>query len=171
MEEDNGLGNAKRWLDRRVRGDDKLGKTFMVDRGSEPSWKQSTFQSYEASVERFLEHLLILFHMTGGQPARESEVLSMRWRNTDTIRNTFIDYGLVVGIPHYNKTRSVSGKDRPIPRFLPSCVSKLVVQYLTIVIPFRYALFQRTNSDTQLSLFLWARSDEPNKPWKSEKMS
>ena len=119
MEEDNGLGNAKRWLDRRVRGDDKLRKTFMVDRGSEPSWKQSTFQSYEASVERFLEHLLILFHMTGEQPVRESEVLSIRWRNTDMIRNTFIDYGLVVGIPRYNKTRSVSGKDRPIPRFLP----------------------------------------------------
>ena len=78
MEEDNGLGNAKRWLDRRVRGDDKLRKTFMVDRGSEPSWKQSTFQSYEASVERFLEHLLILFHMTSGQPARELEVLSIR---------------------------------------------------------------------------------------------
>ena len=140
MEEENGLGNAKRWLDRRVRNSPKLLETFTDPRGSELRWKQSSFQRFEASVQKFLEYLLLLFHMTGGQPAREPEILSMRWRNGDTIRNIFVDYGLVVGIPRYHKTRSTTREDRPIPRFLPAAVSKLVVYYLTIVIPFWYAL-------------------------------
>ena len=122
-------------------------------------------------MQKFLEHLLLLFHMTGGQPAREPEILSMRWRNGDTIRNIFVDYGLVVGIPRYHKTRSTTREDRPIPRFLPAAVSKLVVYYLTIVIPFRYALLRRTNSGMSLSSFLWANPSNPNEPWKPEKMS
>jgi len=111
-------------------------------------------------VQKFLEHLLLLFHMTGGQPAREPEILSMRWRNGDTIRNIFVDYSLVVGIPRYHKTRSTTREDQPIPRFLPAAVSKLVVYYLTIVIPFRYALLRRTNSGMNLSSFLWANPQQ-----------
>ena len=171
MEEENGLGNAKRWLDRRVRNDPKLLKTFADPQGGELRWKQRSFQRYEASVQKFLEHLLLLFHMTSGQPAREPEILSMRWRNGDTIRNIFVDHGLVVGIPRYHKTRSTTREDRPIPRFLPIMVSKLVVWYLTIVIPFRYALLRRTDSGMHLSSFLWANSSDPNQPWKPEKMS
>jgi len=171
MEEENGLGNAKRWLDRRVRNDPKLLETFADPQSGELRWKQRSLQRYEASVQKFLEHLLLLFHMTSGQPAREPEILSMRWRNGDTIRNIFVDHGLVVGIPRYHKTRSTTREDRPIPRFLPIMVSKLVVWYLTIVIPFRYALLRRTDSGMHLSSFLWANSSDPNQPWKPEKMS
>ena len=78
MEEENGLGNAKRWLDRRVRNDPKLLETFADPRGGELCWKQRSFQRYEASVQKFLEHLLLLFHMISRQPAREPEILSMR---------------------------------------------------------------------------------------------
>ena len=122
-------------------------------------------------MQKFLEHLLLLFHMTGGQPARELEILSMRWRNEDTIQNIFVDYSLVVGIPRYNKTRSTTREDWPISRFLPVAISKVVVYYLTIVIPFQYALLRRTNSGMSLSSFLWANSSNPNEPWKPEKMS
>ena len=102
------MGNAKRWLDRRVRNSPKLLETFTDSRGSKLCWKQSSFQRFEASVQKFLEYLLLLFHITGGQPIRELEILSIRWRNGDTIQNIFVNYGLVVGIPRYHKTRSTT---------------------------------------------------------------
>ena len=37
---------------------------------------------YEAKVQELLKHLLILCHITVGQPLREPKLLSVLWRNT-----------------------------------------------------------------------------------------
>ena len=53
---------------------------------------------YESAVERFLEYLLILIHMTGGQPGLETEITTLRYANAmQSIRNIFVKEGQVYG--------------------------------------------------------------------------
>jgi hypothetical protein len=52
------------------------------------------------AVKEFRMQLLILMHITGGQPARALEILSVRHENTakGNHRNLFVEDGLVVFI-------------------------------------------------------------------------
>ena len=56
-------------------------------------------------VARFRRLLLILIHLTGGQPARGTEILNLRHRNTAQggYRNVFIENGTVVFVTKYHK--------------------------------------------------------------------
>ena len=62
-------------------------------------------------VVAFRSQLLILMHMTGGQPARGTEILSVRHRNTvkGGHWNLFIEDGLVVFVTKYHKGFQMSG--------------------------------------------------------------
>jgi hypothetical protein len=76
--------------------------------------------------------------MTGGQPARGTELLTLRWRNSVhcEIRNIFIEHGLVSFVTSYHKNYSTSSSTRLIHRFLPPEVGELLVYYLWLVVPF-----------------------------------
>jgi len=54
-------------------------------------------RGYMARVEEFKEKLLVLVHMTGGQPRRGPEIQSVRHSNTvqGGYRNLFIEDGTV----------------------------------------------------------------------------
>jgi hypothetical protein len=68
-------------------------------------------------------------HMTGGQPARSPEILSVR--HCDTVqggyRNLFIEDGMVVFVTRYHKGYEVKGDVKIIYRYLPREVGELVV--------------------------------------------
>lgn len=55
--------------------------------------------------DQFLERLLLLIHITAGQPARGTELLSLRHRNTvyGRHRSIFIENGLVATVANYHK--------------------------------------------------------------------
>ena len=45
-------------------------------------WRETALAAYDATVQRFLQRLCVLMHVSGGQPVRESEFFEMTWRNT-----------------------------------------------------------------------------------------
>ncbi|KAI7459296.1 hypothetical protein KC367_g9080 [Hortaea werneckii] len=83
----------------------------------------------ERFVVAFRGKLLALMHMTGGQPARGPEILSIRHRNTvqGGHRNLFIEDGTVVFVTRYHKGYEVTGDVKIIHRYLPREVGELVV--------------------------------------------
>jgi hypothetical protein len=60
-------------------------------------WNQRAVRVYGGKINDFLEHLLLLIHLTLGQPARGTELLSLRHSNTmqGHHRNIFIENGIV----------------------------------------------------------------------------
>ena len=77
----------------------------------------------------FREKLLALMHMTAGQPARATEILSVRHSNTikGGHRNIFIEDGMVVFVTRYHKGYAVSGDVKIIHQYLPREVGELLV--------------------------------------------
>ena len=80
----------------------------------------------------------MLVHITGGQPARGTELLTLRWRNSDRceMRNVFIEHGLVSFVTSYHKNYSVSSTTKLIHRYLPPEIVELLVYYVWLVVPF-----------------------------------
>ena len=58
---------------------------------------------YEAHVQDFLKRLLVLCHVTSGQPLRQPELLSIRWQNTDRQRHILLWEKLVLIYTQYHK--------------------------------------------------------------------
>ena len=81
----------------------KLGTRSGIDRNE--------VERYMDCVVAFREKLLVLVHMTAGQPARATEILSVRHSNTikGGHRNIFIEDGIVVFVTRYYKGYAVSG--------------------------------------------------------------
>lgn len=99
--------------------------------------RTTAIHRYFSHIIRFREKLAILIHLTAGQPARGTELLSIRHRNiVNTQRNVFIEDGLVVLVTHYHKGYHFSNDTKIIHRYLPRAVSDLVVRYLWLVLPF-----------------------------------
>jgi hypothetical protein len=74
-----------------------LAKARARDRGREAKWKKKAVVHYLQQVNAFLQRLLFLVPITGGQPARRTELLSLQWCNSipGLLRNIFIENGLV----------------------------------------------------------------------------
>jgi hypothetical protein len=89
-------------------------------------------------VDAFLERLLLLIHLTVGQLARGSEILSLRHVNTMNghHRNVFIEGGMVSTVTTYHKGYSTTGNIKIIYRYLPKEVGELLIYYLWLVQPF-----------------------------------
>jgi len=99
-----GALDGRGWLKRRVLAADALSRRF-VSRASVASVDRASIAAYAARVADFQEQLLVLMHVTGGQPARMPELLSVRHANTieGECRNIFIEDGLVVFVTRYHK--------------------------------------------------------------------
>ncbi|KAF9764551.1 hypothetical protein IL306_002794 [Fusarium sp. DS 682] len=94
---------------------------------------KSGAKSYITSVQRFLNLASVLITMTGGQPPRGPEILSINVKNTPSgIRNIFIRQGRVSILTLYHKMMNKTGETRPIWRFLPDSLGRLIVIYLWI---------------------------------------
>jgi hypothetical protein len=81
----------------------------------------------------------------------------MRWKNTayGSVRNIFIEEGLVAFVPTYYKGYRSSGNIKTIYRYLPREVGELLVYYLWLVLPLWEKLqFQITGLPSS-SPFLW----------------
>ncbi|GFF61387.1 conserved hypothetical protein, partial [Aspergillus udagawae] len=93
---------GERWLLDRVLGTDWLREEFLQlhqisqQDQAQVLWQEGAVDQYLQQVKKFLERLLLLVHMTGGQPARATELLSLRHSNTlhGRHRNIFIEHGL-----------------------------------------------------------------------------
>jgi len=163
--------DGETWLRRQMGGDmEKLKEWY------KPGTKRADMaqlDKYMGAVKEFRMQLLILMHITGGQPARAPEILSVRHENTakGNHRNLFVEDGLVVFVTQYHKGYAMSGDIKIIHRYLPREVSELVVRYLWLVLPFHFAMerehFWSTPEDGEapkpVSSHLWPVDHEGRK--------
>jgi hypothetical protein len=165
------LQGKDRWLLSRVLQYAWLQERFFVRPGS-AKWNTRAVEHYLKQVDAFLERLLLIVHITAGQPARGTELLSLQHCNTvhGLRRNIFIENGLVSFVTYYHKGYSVSGSVKIIHRYLPPEVSELVVYYLWLVLDFRIQLIiLGLNRDEPASPFLWPGRGAG--PWESSRLS
>jgi hypothetical protein len=124
----------------RVLNADRLQTKFVEIRkkDSKDVWKLSLAKEYVAKINSFLERLLLLVHLTAGQPARSTELLSLRCCNivNGHYRNIFIKNSLISTVTAYHKGYNIVGSTKIIHRYLPKEVSELVVYHLWFILPF-----------------------------------
>ncbi|KAF9733878.1 hypothetical protein PMIN01_08221 [Paraphaeosphaeria minitans] len=122
-------------------------------------------------VVAFREKLIVLMHMTGGQPARGPEIMSIRHSNTvkGAHRNIFIEDGKVVFVTRYHKGYVVSGDVKIIHRYLPREVGELVVYYLWLVLPFQQRMEALVWEKEAMSSHMWP-ADPNGRKWTTDRM-
>ncbi|KAJ5602288.1 hypothetical protein N7510_011822 [Penicillium lagena] len=152
---------GQQWLLQRVLMSESLRKEFTEVQRSDSSviWRPHAVKEYLKLVDRFLQRLLLLVFMTGGQPPRGTELLALRHRNTPEgrHRNIFIEHGLVSTVTAYSKSQRVTNTTKLIHRYLPQAVSELLVYYLWLILPFTEAVTMLSQGKDRMnqSPFLW----------------
>jgi hypothetical protein len=100
-------------------------------------WQTKALIHYEAIAGKFLKRLLVLTHITAGQPLREPELLSLTWRNTQKRRGITIKHDLVMLHTTYHKGQQQTGTFKDNIRLLPTAVGDLLLEYLVYIVPLR----------------------------------
>ena len=134
---------------------------------------------YEKEIKEYLKLLLALMHVTGGQPARGTEITNLTYVNTSHMpRNISIYRGLVCFSTTYHKGMIHTGKLKRIFRFLPQPVGEALVYYLWLVLPFWQQMKGAVTAATTTSPHLWSKkvvfssSDRNNvEVWSTESLS
>ncbi|KAK2667242.1 hypothetical protein RAB80_016433 [Fusarium oxysporum f. sp. vasinfectum] len=105
-------------------------------RGQSLHPSQWSRRKYLKLVKRFEEFLLLLAHITGGQPSRGEEITGLRLINgINRDRNIFIIDGEVVLVTQYHKSLAHFDSPKVIPRFLPGRIGQLFVMYIIYIRP------------------------------------
>ena len=121
--------------------------------------KTKFIASYDKEVQYFLKLLLPLVHVTGGQPARGTELTNLTFVNTQYMaRNISIYQGYVCFDTTYHKGYHHTGLKR-IYRFLPPQVGEAIVYYLWLVLPFWQCIKGSTINAEEISPHLWSNRD------------
>lgn len=149
------------WLLNRVLDAEPLQRQFVnVSNSGRVIWKAPEAKKYLARVDAFLERLLLLVHLTSGQPARGTELVGLRYKNTMSshLRDVFIEAGAVTMVTAYHKGYSITGSTKIIHRYLPREVGELMIYYLWLVRPFwqrleKLALYQTEEP----SPYIWSK--------------
>jgi len=131
-------------------------------------WNARLIRRYVRKVDKFLELLLFVTHTTAGQPARGTEITTVRYQNGFLQdRNVFVIDGRVVLITRYHKSQSQFDKPKIIPRFLPWRVGQLISVYLAYVQRFREHLMVQVQGEGW-SDHVWANA---NGPWETDRLT
>ena len=120
--------------------------------------REKKAREYGRLVDRFREKLLILMHMVSGQPARATEILTVRVENTANAgtRNIFVSHGQMCFVTAYHKNFQQSDQVKIIHRFMPPEVGELLVWYIWLVLPFWQNIQGVIKKSTFRSAYIWA---------------
>ncbi|KAG8674011.1 hypothetical protein FPOAC1_007330 [Fusarium poae] len=146
-------------------------KTDLLDQTGE--WKWAGIRKYLKLVKRFEEFLLLLAHITGGQPSRGEEITGLRLINgINRDRNIFIIDGKVVLVTQYHKSLAHFDSPKVIPRFLPGRIGQLFVMYMIYIRPLtdrwevdKWELYGGKMAPP--SDFIWHNEAAGGVPWES----
>jgi superfamily II DNA helicase RecQ len=133
------LPQTKGWLFQKIYASEALRSQWIRRHPSDGDrLDERAAVQFGADLESLLEELLFLAHLSGGQPGRAPEILTIRHRNTVNggCRNVLIDRGLVMLLVGYHKGFSKTGRVKLIHRFLPRELSVLFIYYLWLALPF-----------------------------------
>jgi len=80
-------------------------------------WRWDKCLKWLKRCRALLERIAVLCHLLGGQPARGMEMAMLRWRNSvNEKRGVYWVNECMMLLARYSKTRSITGKNWPIPR-------------------------------------------------------
>jgi len=146
-------------------------KRKFVKPGRGLTWNRNGVEEYMNQGASYREKLLMLMHITDGQPARAPELLSVRHSNTikGNHRNIFVEDGLIVFVTRYHKGYTISEDVKIIHRYLPREVEELMVFYLWLVLPFQQRLEAAVWKKDEVSAYMWP-TDPNGTKWTSERM-
>ena len=154
--------DGKTWLAGRVASEARLqGEFFRAAEGAgeRPRWRMERVYEYGKAMKAFREQLLVLMHMSGGQPARGTELVTVQYKNgvDGDVRGLFIEDGAVVFVTMYSKTMGMSAKAKVIHRYLPREVGELAVYYVWLAMPFWRMVVQRASEGAAIwgSPYIW----------------
>lgn len=160
----NHLGEGFQFILTQIQGSEKLRKLML----SGKSLNKAGVKQYRKQVKRFQEYLFMLIHITGGQPARGTEISSILRRDSMVSdRNIFVLGGQVCVITQYHKSMAITDQEKVIPRWLPAKVGQLTVIFLVYV----QAFMDATNAvlkDQTICDWLWTHKSQP---WETVKLS
>lgn len=112
--------------------DSKHGKKMRSSRDGQ--WQSRLVADHLRRVDKFRELFLFCVHVLSGQPARGTEITSLRFRNgVANHRNVFVLDGRVMTVTSYHKSQAMLDMPKMVPRFLPWRSGQIAVIYLTHV--------------------------------------
>jgi superfamily II DNA helicase RecQ len=127
------------------------GHHFLAQKSKGTLWKTGhgwQVKKVAAYLRRLKVFKLLQFantHIWGGQPGRGPEMSTMRHCDTQQlIRNMFVFDGQVLIITDRDKSRAIRGLGRKVARFLPDKLGKMMVAYVTWVMPWEEMLHEVT---------------------------
>src|SRR5262245_12632580 len=98
--------------------------------------EQDGCKKWLKQTKAFLEIMTAVMHVSYGQPARGEELAATLIKNQILgMRSVYWCRELVMLGISYSKTRSASGKEKLVARFLPEEVGDVLVKYLSLVRP------------------------------------
>jgi superfamily II DNA helicase RecQ len=151
--------DGKHWLMDRVCVEEALTREWIRTDIAEDQvpFQRPAIEAYQRRIERFLELILVILHMVGGQPPRATEILGMRYCNTSNggFRNIVIYKGQVCYIAAYHKNYRSSEQIKLIHRYLPREMGELLVRYIWLVLPFWQQVQVVARDADEVSPFLW----------------
>ncbi|KAG5920002.1 hypothetical protein E4U61_000340 [Claviceps capensis] len=125
-------------------------------------WHVRLAREYLRQLDKFRKLLLFCVHVTGGQPSRDTEILSLRFKNSCVrTRNVFLFDGYVMTVTFSNKTDAEWDSPKVIPRFLPWRVGQLLSCYLVYVQPLAELLRNAVSDRSIGSKYIWADEEGP----------
>ena len=86
-------------------------------------WNMKNCLNWLKKSKELLEMLMVLCHLLGGQPARSTEMATIRWINgSQEQRGVYWANGTMMLLGIYAKTRGMTGQDKLIPRYNSICI-------------------------------------------------
>lgn len=110
---------------------------FLIIQDHKVDLNREAANRYLDKAQELLELLMTLIQLTSGNPARATEVRTVQWKNTGSLlRSIFIHEAHLMILTVYNKSSSLTQTQRPIARFLPTHIGRLLILFLALVLPF-----------------------------------
>jgi hypothetical protein len=132
-------------------------------------------EAYLDRTQRFLQDLMLLMHLTGGQPARGPELTTIKSQNSTTsARNIFLLHGQMMFVIEYHKARRTTNHAFYVVRYLPDAVGKMLFQYLVYVLPLAELIRRRQyvqQPENGVNHFLFRNIRDQSVCWKPEALT
>lgn len=181
----------------RIRSSDRLGRDWLDRRGVTRegiSFRRGRARLFLAALTELRELLWAAMHLTSGQPARATEIMSVRVVNTlnGGTRNLLFSRGALMWVTLYHKGYRQANRTKVVHRFLPRPLAKLLIWYLWIILPFAQVITMVLEGDDEMqpNPLLWPdnlmlsmsvavpsrqtcpdAASHPYKPWTTDRAS
>jgi hypothetical protein len=94
--------------------------------------------------------------MTSGSPARGTEIITTRYRNSGSgQRGIFVENGLMMFMTGYHKGFGLSARMKVIHRYMPTEVNELLFYYMWLVQWFWEEMLEIDKVEMKNSTYLW----------------